>query len=165
VTTTAPPTAPAAPPPRPKKKKQTRYVVAIVGCLVAVIAVVVLTFVLAENVVYFRTVSEAVKGRESQGTDRFRLAGAVVPGSIRDHAHSIEFKLTDGKKTVTVVHRGDEPALFKGGAPVLCEGKWAAVNVGAPFDSDRILIKHGSEYKPPKVDTKKAPAAESALSS
>lgn len=161
-TTTPRSTGPAPPPIRRAKKKQTRYIVAAAGCLLAVVAVIVLTVVLAENVVYFRTVSEAVKDRKSQGTDRFRLAGAVVPGSIQPRAHSVEFRLTDGKKTVTVVHRGDEPALFKAGAPVLCEGKWSAVRVGAPFDSDRILIKHGNEYKPPKVDTKKAPASESA---
>jgi cytochrome c-type biogenesis protein CcmE len=166
LTTTAPPAAPASPPPgRPPKKKQTRYVVAVAGCLVAVFAVIVLTIVLAENVVYYRTVSEAVKERKDQGSDRFRLAGAVVPGSINERAHSVEFKLTDGKRTVTVVHQGERPALFKKNAPVLCEGKWSAAAVGAPFDSDRILIKHGNEYKPPKVDTKKAPAAESATSS
>ena len=90
-----------------------------------------LTVVLAENVVYFRTVSEAVKDRQSQGTDRFRLAGAVVPGSIRERAHSVAFKVTDGKKTVTVVHRGERPALFKQGAPVLCEGHWATTGAGA----------------------------------
>ncbi len=117
MTTTAPPTAPASPPPRPVKKKQTRYIVAIAGCLAAVIAVVVLTFVLAENVVYFRTVSEAVKGRESQGTDRFRLAGAVVPGSIHDRGASVVFKITDGKKTVTVIHRGDEPGSSRTAHP------------------------------------------------
>ncbi len=165
MTATAPPTAPASPPPRPRARKRTRYIVAAAGCGLAVVAVIVLTIVLAENVVYFRTVSEAVKDRKSQGTDRFRLAGAVVPGSIQERAHSVRFKVTDGKKTVTVVHRGDEPALFKGGAPVLCEGKWSAVSVGAPFDSDRILIKHGNEYKPPKVDTKQAPPTEGARSS
>jgi cytochrome c-type biogenesis protein CcmE len=158
VTTTAPPAAPASPPPRRPAPKRTRYIVAAGGCLLAVVAVIVLSVVLAQNVVYFRTVSEAVKGREGQGTDRFRLAGAVVPGSIHDRGASVEFKVTDGKKTVTVIHRGDEPALFKDGAPVLCEGRWATVRARAPFDSDRILIKHGSEYKPPKVDTKKAPA-------
>jgi cytochrome c-type biogenesis protein CcmE len=142
-------------------QKRTRYIVAAAGCAVAVIAVVVLTIVLAENVVYFRTVSEAVKDRKSQGTDRFRLAGAVVPGSIKETPHGVRFSLTDGKRTVAVVHRGDPPELFKKNAPVLCEGHWAAVSAGAPFDSDRILIKHGSEYKPPKVDTKKAPAEES----
>ena len=87
-----------------------------------------LTVVLSENVVYFRTVSEAVKDQKSQGTDRFRLAGAVVPGSIHETRHAAcEFSLTDGKKTVAVVHRGDPPELFKNGAPVVCEGRWAAV--------------------------------------
>ena len=160
-TTTSPPSGPAPrPTPRPGPKR-TRYIVAASGCLLAVVAVIVLTVVLAENVVYFRTVSEAVKDRKGQGTSRFRLAGAVVPGSIHDRAHTIEFELTDGKHTVTVVHHGDRPVLFKSGAPVLCEGKWSAVRADAPFDSDRILIKHGSDYKPPKVNTKKAPASES----
>jgi len=163
VTTTTPrSTEPAAGPTRPRPKRRTRYVIALGGCVVAVVAVIVLGFVLAENVVYFRTVSEAVQDRSSQGTDRFRLAGAVVPGSIEERAHSVRFELTDGKKTVTVVHRGERPALFKNNAPVLCEGHWAAVRASAPFDSDRILIKHGNEYKPPKVDTENAPTEESA---
>lgn len=143
-------------------RKRTRYVVAVGGCLVAVVAVVVLTIVLSENVVYFRTVSEAVKDRSSQGTDRFRLAGAVVPGSIRDSGRTVRFEVTDGKHTVAVVHNGDRPVLFKNGAPVVCEGRWAAARAGAPFESDRILIKHGSEYKPPKVDTKNAARQERA---
>ena len=72
-------------------------------------------------------------------------------------AHTVRFEITDGKKTVNVVHNGDEPVLFKNGAPVLCEGRWSASNADVHFDSDRILIKHGSDYSPPKVDTKKAP--------
>jgi cytochrome c-type biogenesis protein CcmE len=161
VTTTTPRATDPVPPRRPlPAKKRTRYIVAAGGCALAVVAVIVLTVVLSENVVYFRTVSEAVKDRPSQGTDRFRLAGAVVPGSIHETADGVDFSLTDGKKTVAVVHHGDPPELFKSKAPVVCEGRWSAVTVGAPFDSDRILIKHGADYAPPKVDTKKAPKAE-----
>jgi cytochrome c-type biogenesis protein CcmE len=150
----------AAPPVAPRKRA--RYIVAVGACVVAVVAVVVLTVVLSENVVYFRTVSEAVADQESQGTDRFRLAGAVVPGSIEETPEGVRFSLTDGEKTVAVVHQGDPPELFKKNAPVVCEGRWAAVSAGAPFDSDRIMIKHGNEYDAPEVDTKNAPAAESA---
>ena len=50
--------------------------------------------------------------------------------------------------------------LFKDGAPVVCEGRWSK---GAAFDSDRILIKHGSEYKPPKVDTSRAQIVKASL--
>ena len=158
---TATRTPPAAPPPAPRPtRSRTRYVVAAAACGLAVVAVIVLTIVLSENVVYFRTVSEAVAERPDQGTDRFRLAGAVVPGSIDETANGVHFALTDGEKTVDVVHRGDPPELFKRNAPLVCEGRWSAATVGAPFASDRIMIKHGSEYAPPKVDTKDAPAPE-----
>jgi cytochrome c-type biogenesis protein CcmE len=148
--------------PRAPQKNRTRYIVAVGGCLLAVVAVVVLTIVLSENVVYFRTVSEAVKDQKTQGTDRFRLAGAVVPGSIEETPRGVRFSLTDGNTTVAVVHQGDPPELFKKNAPVVCEGRWAAVSAGAPFDSDRIMIKHGNEYEAPEVDTKNAPPEESA---
>ena len=44
------------------------------------------------------------------------------------------------------------------GAPVVCEGHWAKT-AGVVFDSDRILIRHGSDYKPPKVNSKAAQGA------
>jgi cytochrome c-type biogenesis protein CcmE len=140
-------------------RNRARYIVAAGVCGFAVVAVIVLAIVLSENVVYFRTVSEAVHQRHDQGTDRFRLAGAVVPGSIHETAGGVRFALTDGKRTVEVDHRGDPPELFRKNAPVVCEGRWASARAGAPFDSDRIMIKHGSDYAPPKVDTGKAPKA------
>ena len=96
------------------------------------------------------------QGPEEPGTDRFRLAGAVVPGSIDETPRGVQFELTDGKKTVAVVHRGDPPELFKNeraGGRARAAGP--RCDAGAPFDSDRIMIKHGNEYEPPKVDTKK----------
>jgi cytochrome c-type biogenesis protein CcmE len=143
-----------------RTRNRTRYIVAAGVCGLAVIAVIVLAVVLSENVVYFRTVSEAVKGQKSQGTSRFRLAGAVVPGTIHATTKGVDFRLTDGKHTVEVDHQGDPPELFKSNAPVVCEGRWASVQNGASFDSDRILIKHGSDYAPPKVDTKHAPSSQ-----
>jgi cytochrome c-type biogenesis protein CcmE len=134
-------------------RRRRRAFVALGLCGAAVVAIVVLALVLSENVVYFRTVSEAVADRHSQGHDRFRLAGAVVPGTIVQTAHGVRFKVTDGKATATVVHDGDPPELFKAGAPVVCEGAWGS---GLTFDSDRIMIRHGSDYTPPKVDTQQA---------
>ena len=48
----------------------------------------------------------------------------------------------------------------KDDAPVVCEGRWSASAAGSPFASDRIMIKHGSDYSPPKVDTENAPKGE-----
>jgi len=123
-----------------------------VVCGAAIVAIVVLAVTLRENVVYFRTVSEAVDDRGSLGTDRFRLAGAVVPGSVEETPDGVRFEVTEGGETVAVVHRGDPPDLFKGGAPVVCEGRFAG-DARPDFSSDRILIKHGNEYRPPAVDT------------
>ncbi|HXY92824.1 MAG TPA: cytochrome c maturation protein CcmE [Acidimicrobiia bacterium] len=148
--------APPAPPPTPQRpRNRTRYVVAVGGCVFAVLAIIVLAVVLSQNVMYFRTVTEAVHNRADEGTSRFRLAGAVVDGTVHATATGVRFEITDGKHTVTVDHTGDPPDLFKEGAPVVCEGHWASTARSAPFDSDRILIKHGSDYEPPKVDTSK----------
>jgi cytochrome c-type biogenesis protein CcmE len=129
-------------------KSRRRAIAALSLCGVAIVAIVVLTVVLSENVVYFRTVSEAVTAKKSDGDHRFRMAGKVVPGTVHETAKGVNFEITDGKATVAVVHQGDPPSLFKEGAPVVCEGRWTR---GAAFASDRIMIRHGSEYKPPSV--------------
>jgi len=137
-----------------RRRRRTWFAVGLCGA--AIIAIIVLGVVLSENVVYFRTVSEAVDQRVSQGSDRFRLAGAVVAGTVYETRDGVGFEVTDGKATVSVVHRGDPPDLFKAGAPVVCEGRWGK---GRTFDSDRIMIRHGNDYRPPKVDARKAPDA------
>jgi cytochrome c-type biogenesis protein CcmE len=132
-----------------RSTRRRRALIALACCAAAVIAIVVLAVVLSENVVYFRTVSEAVRDRSEQGSDRFRLAGEVVPGSVSETSEGVRFEVTDGKTTAEVVHRGDPPDLFEGGAPVVCEGRWGT---GTAFASDRILIRHGNEYTPPEVE-------------
>jgi cytochrome c-type biogenesis protein CcmE len=145
---TDPPPVPAVPAVRPKPKRL-RYLVAGGLCAAAVLFLVVGG--LSRNIVYFRTVSEAVKNRPAEGTHRFRLMGAVVNGSKQTTADGVAFEVTDGTARVKVVHHGDPPELFKDGIPVVCEGRWQ----GDTFDSDRIMIKHGAEYRPPAVDASK----------
>lgn len=132
--------------------RRRRARVAIACCVAAVVAIIALAVVLSENVVYFRTVSEAVHSRASTGDARFRIAGKVVPGTVHTTKAGVRFELTDGKATAAILHTGDTPELFKAGAPVVCEGHWGGKT--DIFDSDRILIKHGSDYTPPKVKIK-----------
>ncbi|HEX5586006.1 MAG TPA: cytochrome c maturation protein CcmE [Acidimicrobiia bacterium] len=154
MTTVASP--PDAPIPQRVPRRRARYVFAVGGCVVAIVAIVLLAVELSGNVVYFRTVTEAVHDRKNLGTDRFRLAGAVVPDTIHTTARGVRFEVTDGRTTVSVDHTGDPPDLFKPKAPVVVEGHWQSTQADAVFESDRILIKHGSDYEPPKVDTNKA---------
>ena len=144
--------------PARRRPTRTRSIAAAAVCGLVVVIAIVLLVVLADNVVFYRTVSEAVHERKSQGTSRFRLAGAVVPHTVKQTRVGVDFEVTDGKKTVRVVNSGSPPELFKARVPVVCEGHWAE---GLTFASDRILIKHGAQYQPPKVNADKAPKAKS----
>lgn len=126
------------------RRVRARYVVAAVVC--ALVVGWMVFGALRENLVYLEPVSEAVAKRPGQDR-RFRMGGAVVPGSISTTPTGVRFEITEGGRTVVVVHRGDPPDLFESGAPVVVEGRWD----GETFASDRLLIRHGSEYAPPTV--------------
>ena len=127
---------------------------AVVAGLICIVAVGALLFgVLKSNIVYYRTVPEAlVAAKESDRGGRFRLGGVVVAGSVREAANDrVAFKLTDGTVTVGVLNDGSPPDLFREGESILCEGTFD--REGKTFLSDKITIRHGSEYKPPSAST------------
>ena len=117
-----------------------RYTIIAVLCIGAVAWMITL---MQKNVVFYKTVSEAVADRQHDGTRTMRIGGAVVPGTIHATSDGSVFELTQGGETVRVDHHGTEPALFKNCAPVVADGHWT----GTTFRSDQILIKHGSEYQ------------------
>ena len=49
---------------------------------------------------------------------------------------------------VEVAHEGDPPELFQPDIPVVLEGRWE----GEVFSSDRIMIRHSSEYEAENQD-------------
>jgi cytochrome c-type biogenesis protein CcmE len=120
-----------------------RYTIIALICVAAVAWMVTL---MQKNVVFFKTVNQAVADRAHDGTREFRIGGAVVPGTIKTTGDGADFELTAGGQTVRVDHTGTEPTLFKNCAPVVADGHWS----GTTFVSNQILIKHGSVYEPPK---------------
>ena len=107
---------------------------------------------LGDATVYFKTADEALAEREELDDRRFRLEGAVVPGSVRPVRSGVEFEVRGtGGGTVDVVHQGDPPELFQPDVPVVLEGRFE----GDHYASDRIMVKHSSEYRaenPERVD-------------
>lgn len=130
-------------PTTPRRRLKLRYLVAALICVGAVVWLVVGG--LATNIVYLRPVSDAVAHREDLGAKRFRMGGTVVPGTIEETRDGVRFRVAEGDAVATVDHQGDPPDLFKNCAPVVVEGHWQ----GEVFSSDRLLIKHGEEYRPP----------------
>jgi cytochrome c-type biogenesis protein CcmE len=98
---------------------------------------------LGNATVYFRTADEAVARRAELGTRRFRIEGVVVPASVREAGGVVDFAIESKGVKVDVVHRGDQPPLFKDNMPVVLEGRWQ----GSHYASDRIMVKHSESYR------------------
>jgi cytochrome c-type biogenesis protein CcmE len=136
-----------------RRRMRLRYGVVALVCIGAVVWMIVL---LQRNVVFFKTASEALHDRTSDGTRSMRIGGGVVPASIKDRPDGVDFELYEGGVTVKVQHTGSEPQLFKDCAPVVAEGHWDT-SQPETFVSKRLLIKHNNDYEPPKSTVGECP--------
>ena len=123
------------------------------GAVIAAALAFLLLQGLGEATVYFKTADEATAEKEQLGDRRFRLEGAVVPGTVRPSGSGVEFQVRGpAGRSVEVAHQGDPPELFQPDIPVVLEGRWD----GQHYASDRIMVKHTSEYRaenPDRVDS------------
>ena len=104
-----------------------------------------------KNVVYFRTVSEAVRAVERRAIAASASPARSCPAPCSETRDGVRVRGHRRQGDGDGRPPGDPPDLFKDGAPVVCEGRLG--RRARRFDSDRILIKHGTEYEPPKVDS------------
>lgn len=103
-------------------------------------------FGLNENLTYYLYPTEAVDQKQDfPDSERFRLAGQVVAGSISESGREIRFEVTDGGATIPVSLTSTPPPLFGEEVPVLLEGSWD----GDIFVSDSALIRHDENYEVP----------------
>jgi cytochrome c-type biogenesis protein CcmE len=102
---------------------------------------------LGDATVFFKNADEVSSPaqREAMGTKRFRLQGTVVPATVKTVGDSVTFDVEYHCKVVHVRHEGDPPELFKPGIPVVLEG--AYVKGSDVYDSDKIFVRHTSEYR------------------
>lgn len=101
------------------------------------------------NIVYFLTPRELLaKGAKAYDAP-VRLGGMVVPGSVEWNAQALDlrFRVTDGSKEVAVHSRGAPPQMFRDGQGVVVEGRFGRDGV---FESHNLMVKHSSDYRPPK---------------
>ena len=102
---------------------------------------------LEKNLVYFVTPSELLaKGDKAVGNP-VRLGGVVSPGTVHFESSILTFQLTDDHKTVPVATTKTPPQMFREGMGVVVEG---SLQSDGAFHADRLMVKHGNEYRPPK---------------
>jgi cytochrome c-type biogenesis protein CcmE len=149
--------------PRPPRPTRARRVTPIVLVVVIVVAIGALLFkTLGDASLFFKNADQAVAERDKLGTERFRLQGTVMPDTVQegevDGQGAVMFSVSFNGTEVDVVHVGNPPELFKPDVPVVLEGRWTngvapngtfthGVNDGWYFASDRMLVKHDSQYE------------------
>jgi cytochrome c-type biogenesis protein CcmE len=143
--TTAPPIEPAAATPAgpvvtERKRLRLRFVLA--GLILVGAFAFLLVKGLGTALNYYLTVNQATQQRSTLGGRTFNLEGLVVPGSIQNTAHGVDFTLSAGGETLRVVNTTSPPQLFQNNIPVIAVGHFA----GATFASNQILVKHTANY-------------------
>ena len=100
-----------------------------------------------ESKSYYVTIQELRKMDSSVYAKRLRVAGNVVPGSIRRQGRRVEFMLQENELTLPVVYSGAEslPDTFKDDSQALAEGSFGRDGV---FHAKQIQAKCASKYAP-----------------
>jgi cytochrome c-type biogenesis protein CcmE len=93
--------------------------------------------------VYYLTPTEFAS-RPDLRAARVRLAGTVVPGTIRRHdGRVVGFEIDDGTTRLEVAYDGPLPDLFAEDREVLVEGRFD----GAALQATRVITTHPTEYQ------------------
>ena len=96
---------------------------------------------------YYVTIKELKSMDDSVYVKRLRVAGNVVPGSIKRQGSHVEFQLAEESRTLPVVYTGTEvpPDTFKDDSQALAEGTFG--HDGA-FTPKSLQAKCASKYAP-----------------
>ena len=100
-----------------------------------------------ESKSYYVTIKELKSMDDSAYKKRLRVAGTVVPGSIKRQGSHVDFMLHEEDKTLAVSYNGTEapPDTFKDSAQALAEGSYGRDGV---FHAKQLQAKCASKYAP-----------------
>lgn len=100
-----------------------------------------------ESKSYYVTIAELRGMGDKAYSRRLRVAGNVVPGSIKRQGTKVDFLLQEETRTLAVTYRGTEapPDTFKDDSQALAEGEFGRDGV---FHAKTLQAKCASKYAP-----------------
>jgi len=112
---------------------------------------------------YYVTIKELNKMGSEAYSKRLRVAGNVVPGSIRRSGTRVDFLLKEEDLTLPVSYTGTEapPDTFKDDSQALADGSYGRDGV---FHAKQLQAKCASKYAPQQGEPRATPLAEPAKS-
>jgi len=132
------------------------------GAVIAVI-LVALSYLaytgVQESKSYYVTIKELQTMDGSRYSKRLRVAGNVLPGSIKRQGSRVEFTLKEQDRLLNVVYTGTEapPDTFKDDSQALADGTFGRDGV---FHAKQLQAKCASKYAPQQQQQQQsAPAA------
>ena len=103
---------------------------------------------ISESKTYYRTISELRQMPGGEASQRVRVTGDVVPGSIKRVGTEVRFQITEKGKTdvLEVVYKGKDPLpdTFRDSAQAMADGKLQA---DGTFHANSIAAKCPSKYE------------------
>lgn len=95
---------------------------------------------------YYKTIKEVhAMGSQAQ-TQRLRVSGYVVPGSIVRTGQDVRFRMTEENLLMDVVYNGTDPLpdTFRANSQALADGK---MRPDGTFEAHKIQAKCASKYE------------------
>ena len=120
----------------------------LIGGGIIILAVAYLIIIsLNSSVSYYLTVSELMDKSSELENANVRVIGKIVDDSIQWNAEDIEleFEISEGGKTLTVVYNGAKPAGFEPSSDILVEGKYRSDQA---FSANQLIMRCPSKYEP-----------------
>ena len=131
------------------KKVKKRLIIILLSVLVLLIATLLITINLRDNIIYFYSPSELQETIINK-RNIIRVGGLVKNGSYKynDKTKIYSFVITDNSNEVNVSFVGIIPNLFAENKGVVVEG--LAIDK-VNFTALKVLAKHDENYMPPEV--------------
>ena len=131
------------------KKVKKRLITILLSVLVLLIATLLITINLRDNIIYFYSPSELQETTINK-RNIIRVSGLVKDGSYKynDKTKKYSFVITDNSNEVNVSFVGIIPNLFAENKGVVVEG--LAIDK-VNFTALKVLAKHDENYMPPEV--------------
>ncbi len=127
--------------------RQTRFALITGGVLVLVLAAAFVLNAFQNNLVFFFTPTQVLKG-EAPKNKTFRIGGVVKVGSLQRDGTDVSCVVTDTAQDIPVRYSGLLPDLFKEGKGVVAQGRLDAQGL---MTASEVLAKHDENYMPPEA--------------
>ncbi len=127
------------------KKKRRLKIIVVSSIILSIIGYLTYTGI-RDTMAYYLTVSELLARGPSGENVGLRVAGEVIPDSIRWNPKDLKlsFRIRDGGSTLQVDYQGVVPDSFKPGKEVVVEGKYTAAGL---FRAATIMPTCPSKYE------------------